>query len=135
MRDQRGFTIIETCISLLVLMVAGIGAAALFVHASQYNTGAVDRDGAAAVAQARVEQLRRLPFTNAGLNATAAAGVTTVVDNGGRSYTVVTTIANTTSTLKTITVVVTPQAANGDWAGAGVRLMTLRSSNSTGSYL
>jgi Tfp pilus assembly protein PilV len=135
MRGQRGFTIIETCISLLVLMVAGIGAAALFVHASQYNSGAVDRDGAGAVAQARIEQLRRLPFSDAGLNATAAGGVTTTVANAGRNYTVVTTITNTSPTLKTITVEVTPQAAGGDWAGTSVRLMTLRATTETGSYL
>jgi len=107
-------------------MVVGLGAAALFFFASNYNSGASDRQLAMGVAQKRMEWLRDIPFNattrslayaQGGLAATGAGGVTETFENGSRRYSVVTTIADIASdpsgrpTLKKITLRVTPLGA------------------------
>ena len=148
---ERGFTLAETAIALLVMMVASIGVVSLFSYAIKYNAGARDRELSMAVAQKHMEWLRGIPFdattrvlayhypdaadpTSGGL---AAGTVTQTVANAGRNYTVVTTIANVggvtdaNSTVKTITIQVTPAGANT--ALGSVTLMTRRSTLQVGS--
>ena len=123
---ERGFTLIETSIALVVMMIVGLGAASLFFFATNYNTSAGDRQLAIGVAQRRLEWLRNIPFdpttrtlayAQGGLAATGANGVTETLENGSRSYTVVTTITDLATdaggrpTLKRITIQVTPQGA------------------------
>src|SRR5688572_4383837 len=130
---ERGFTLAETAIALLIMMIASVGIVSLFTYAIQYNAGAKDRELAMAVAQKRMEWLRGIPYdvttravayhypdavnsTSGGLAATT--GVTETTESAGRSYTVVTTIANfggatdANSKIKTITIQVTPDGAN-----------------------
>ena len=133
-RQPRGFTLIETAIALLVLLVAGLGAASLFMYSIKYNTGANDRAVAQAVAQRQMEVLRKTSFEQL---ATSTQNVTSV----GRPFTVATTVCNDGSALcggstafKRITVQVTPQSAGGAWARSSVTLVTLRSNTSTGAY-
>ncbi len=133
--SERGFTMIETAIALVVMMVVGLGAASLFFFAAQNNIGANDRELAMAVAQKRMEWLRSMPldgtatataysYPNGGLKATSANGVSETTTSGGRSYQVVTTITdvdtdldNTATsnaipaTIKVITIRVTPVGA------------------------
>ena len=59
---ERGFTLIETAIALVIMMIVGLGAASLFFFAAQNNIGANDRDLAMAVAQKRMEWLRSINF-------------------------------------------------------------------------
>ena len=126
---QRGFTIVETSIAFVVMMVAVLGAASLFSFAIKYNSSANDRALSTAVAQQQLEQLRNRSFTDASLAATTGAGRSSTVTNAGRPYTVVITISdsnlvNGLPTLKTIDITVAP-------AGGGlgtVALRTLRSS-------
>ena len=130
---ERGFTILEAAIALVILMVIGLGIASLFTYSIQANGRADDRELAMALAQKRMEWLRTIPFTrqtrslafsypNGGLAATATAGVSETVTSAGRSYTIVTTISDLNfvpigkpdagaSTLKRIKVSVTPVAA------------------------
>ena|SRR5215213_716346 len=120
---ERGFTLIETSIALVVMMIVGLGAAALFFFASNYTSGASDRQLAMGVAQKRMEWLRDIPFTattrtlayaQGGLASTGANGVTETFENGSRRYGVVTTITDLATdaggrpTLKKITLRVTP---------------------------
>jgi prepilin-type N-terminal cleavage/methylation domain-containing protein len=133
-RQSRGFTLIETSIALLVLLVAGLGAASLFMYSIKYNTGANDRAVAQAVAQRQMEVLRKTSFDQL---ATSTQDVTSV----GRRFTVATTVCNDGSALcggstsvKRISVQVTPQSAGDAWARSSVTLVTLRSTLSTGSY-
>ena len=150
---QRGFTILEAAISLVVLMVIGLGVASLFTYAVSANANADDRELAMAIAQERMEWLRTIPFTTqtrnvayayaqGGLQATDADGVTDTAFSAGRTYTVVTVIQDlswvpdgdpdeNSATLKRIQVSVTPQFGG---AFDTVTITTLRSTQVTGIY-
>jgi Tfp pilus assembly protein PilV len=138
---ERGFTLAETAIALLIMMIASVGIVSLFTYSIQYNEGAKDRELAMAVAQKRLESLRAIPYdsttravayTAGGLAATGSSGVTQTTTSAGRSYTVVTTITNfpsgatdANSKVKTIKIKVTPDAAKN--ALGEVTLITQRS--------
>ncbi len=150
---EAGFTLLETAVSLVLIMVIALGAAALFAYSTHANSGATDRELAMAVAQKRLEWLRNIPFTttnrnlaysypNGGLGATATSGTTETETTSGRTYSIVTKIQNTSvvpagqpdagqPTVKTITITVTPQA--GTMLGS-VTLSTQRSTLVPGTY-
>jgi Tfp pilus assembly protein PilV len=117
--DELGFTLMETSIALVILMVVGLGAASLFFYAATNTSTANDRQLAMAVAQQHIEELRAVLFTDASLAATA--GTDTNVTSAGRPYLVRTIITDSNvvdgqPTLKTITVRVTPQGAGPAWS-------------------
>lgn len=134
---ERGFTLIETVVSLVIMMIVGLGAASLFVYAVRNNSGAADRAVAIAIAQQRMERLRNVDFDDASLN----AGTTnTAVTSAGRGYTVQTIICATaacggSATLKRITVQVTPTSAGTVWANNSVTIISLRSTPTGGSFV
>jgi Tfp pilus assembly protein PilV len=149
---EQGFTLMETAVSLVIMMVIGLGAASLFAYATMANSSATDRELAMAVAQKRMEWLRTMPFSvttrnltysypNGGLGATT--GTTETETSSGRRYTIVTIIENTSvvpagqldagqPTVKSITVRVTPQGAGP--ALGGVSLSSQRSTLVPGTY-
>jgi Tfp pilus assembly protein PilV len=135
--SERGFTMIETVVALVVMMVVGLGAASLFMYSTRNNSGAADRAAALAIAQQRMERLRSVTFTDATLN----VGTTNAtVTSDGRRYRVQTTICNTaacggSSTLKNITVQVTPTDAGLIWASNSVTVISLRASPDPGTFL
>jgi Tfp pilus assembly protein PilV len=140
---QRGFTLIETTISLLVMMVVALGAASLFVFALGTNTTGRDRELSMAVAQQQMERLRNAKFADLDTTLTATGGANKTVTSGERSYSVVTTIVNTisgNSTQKTITIQVTPKGTNTTGSTSvqrvfgGVTLVTQRSTTVHGPY-
>ena len=132
---QRGFTLIETAIAMVVLLVAGLGAASLFSYAVNYNTGANDRAIAQSLAQRQMEQLRQTPF---GQIVDSDQTVTTA----GRPFLVTTRVCDDGSpacggspAFKKITVTVTPQAgASRGWMRSSVILVTLRGSTNLGPF-
>lgn len=133
---EKGFTLIETAIALCILTIVALGMASLFVYAINYNSGASDRTLALAIAQQRMERLRRSSFTDTGLTAPTT---TDTVSSAGRQYTVVTTICSTSdcggsSALKIITIQVVPQGASSSWARAPATLISQRSIPSPGPY-
>ena len=130
-QGQAGFTLLETTMALVVMMIGGLGIAAVFSFSIKNNTGARDRAAAIAVAQQETERLRNIQFNNAALNASTT---TTTVSSGGRNYTVRTTIADTTPTLKSIEVRVTPASGNTQWTLGSVTLISQRAAFSTGPY-
>ena len=112
-QSEAGFTLIETMISMVLMAIVGLGIAGLFAYAVSSTVNAADREMATAVAQQRMEQLKSVAFTDATLDTTSSSGVTTTVTRLGRDYSVNTVItANSTSTLKTITIKVTPVVAS-----------------------
>src|SRR6476659_6221226 len=88
-QNEQGFTLLETAIALIVMMVVTLATGSLFVYAVKYNSGSGDRSAALAIAQQRIERMRRTPYDDALLS---TASTTETVINAGRSYTVVTTV-------------------------------------------
>ena len=131
-RQERCFTLIETASALLVMMIGGLGICAVFTYAIKNNTGSRDRAAALAVAQQEMEHFRNLTFLDPGLTATAAA--TKTVTSAGRTYTVRTTIADTTTSMKTVTIQVTPLLSSDPWALGTVEISVRRSAFSLGPY-
>ncbi len=133
--NEQGFTLLETSIALVVMMVVTLATGSLFVYAINYNSGAGDRAAALAIGQQRMERLRKASFSGAGLT---TPSTTETVINAGRQYTVVTTICSTSdcggsAALKLIRVQVTPQGAN-QWANSPVIVLSQRATPSVGSY-
>ena len=141
--NERGFTLIETSIALVVMMVVGLGAASLFFYSIKNNTSAADRELSMAVAQQRMEQLRNVEFDDASLSATTGTRENPDPTLGGRSYKVVKTVVfspTTSPTTKTITIQVEPLSVGPAWQQSNtvlgsVRLVTARSTSSVGSNL
>ena len=137
----QGFTMLENVIALTILMVVGLGVAGVFFYAMKNNAGASDREIALAIAQQRLERFRISDFDDAALLATATNPTPETIQRGNRSYAVVTTIVDSaipavgyTTTLKTITVTVTPKSATTLWGGSPVMLIDHRSDTSVGPY-
>jgi Tfp pilus assembly protein PilV len=124
---EGGFTLIETSIALLILMIAALSIASLFTYAIQYNTGANDRALAQAIAQRQMEYLRKTPFNQ-------VASSTATVTSGGRTFNVVTTACGGSARMMRITVQVTPQGAGPSWSRSSVTLIALRGVTYFGSY-
>jgi Tfp pilus assembly protein PilV len=132
--QQKGFTLLETSIALVVMMVGGLGIAAVFSYAIRNNTGSRDRVASLAVAQQQMERLRNLPFDDAGLTATATNPAAVTVASAGRNYAVRTTITNTATTVKTIVIQVTPQTPTSPWALNSVQIVSQRAAFTLGAY-
>lgn len=132
---QDGFTLLETAVAMVVMMIGGLGIAAVFAYAVKNNTGSRDRAVAIAVAQQEIERLRSLNFNDAALNATPATVVPTTVENGGRFYQLRTSIVNTTPTVKTIRVLVTPISGSDGWAVRSVSVSTERAAFTLGPFV
>jgi len=133
--NAQGFTLLETSIALVVMMVVTLGTASLFVYDIQNNDGSNDQSLALAVAQQRMERLRRTPFNDTSLTTLLS---TETVTSAGRRYTVVTTVCSTSdcggsATLKVITVQVTPQNSAA-WANSPAILVSQRAASSLGPY-
>ena len=131
-RQEKGFTLIETTTALLVMMIGGLGICAVFAYAIKNNTGSRDRAASIAVAQQQMERYRQVTFLDAAL--TAGPTTTATVESAGRTYQVRTTITNTTASLKTITIEVTPLLSSDPWALGTVRISVQRSAFSLGAY-
>jgi Tfp pilus assembly protein PilV len=131
-RQEKGFTLMETATALLVMMIGGLGICAVFAYAIKNNTGSRDRATAIAVAQQQMERYRMMTFVDAGL--TAGATTTETVQSAGRSFQVQTTITDTTTSLKTITIRVTPLLSSDPWALGSVTVSTQRSTFALGPY-
>lgn len=137
-KNERGFTLVETAISMVVMMIAGLAVSSLFVFSTQNNVGGNERALAMAVAQQQMEQLRSLSFDSTNLN---AGTITSTVTSSDRDYTVVKAITdeinpnNSVKQLRRITVTVTPLGgARGNWTRSPVTLVAFRSTIAQGSF-
>lgn len=140
--NQRGFSLIETCIALVFMMVVMIGVAPLFIYAVNYDSAAAIRAGGLAVAQKKLEQLRATAFDNCvSSSETVSVGKP---GSGLQTYTLEATVTNPSSTLKAITITVTPQARSTSggqyggkqgWKYGQVIIYTMRTTVRIGSNL
>lgn len=136
--NERGFSLIETCIAMVVMMVAGLAVASLFVFSLQNNVGGNERALAMSVAQQQLERLRSVSFEDTTMNVGSS---TSTVTSGGHSYTVVKTITDETNPdtsnkqLRKITITVTPNGGSrGNWTRSPVTLVSLRSTLGFGNF-
>lgn len=131
-RHERGFTLLETCSALLVMMIGGLGICAVFTYAIKNNTGSRDRAAALAVAQQQMEFYRNLTFLDPAMAATAPDPDPVTVESAERTYSVQTVITDTTSSLKTIRIRVTPLLSDDIWAQGTVEISVQRSAFALG---
>lgn len=133
--NSQGYSLLETAIALLIMMVVTLGTASLYVYATNYNAGSADRAASLAIAQQKMERLRRSSFNDALM----AAGTTTEnVTYVNHHYTLVTTICDTSgcggsASRKIITVQVTPQGSK-PWMNVPITLVSERATSAVGSY-
>ena len=140
-KAKAGFTLLETCIALVLFLIVLTGVVPLCVYAMKYNSAAAIRAGAITVAQRKLEQLRADPFTSC----VSSSEVVTVGPAGAsQTYTVEITVVEVTTTVKNIKVVVTPQgrsttgpiyAGNEGWMRGQVVVYTKRTMSGTGPNL
>jgi Tfp pilus assembly protein PilV len=134
---QQGFTLMETSIAMVVMMVGALGIASLFVFSTQNNVGGSERALAMAVAQQQLEQLRSVSYEDTTLD---VGTVTSTVRSAEQNYTVQRTVAQETNAngtakqLKKITIRVTPSVGGPAWLNTAVVLVSFRSTLATGSY-
>ena len=136
-KGQQGFTLMETSIAMVVMLVGALGIASLFVFSMQNNVGGGERALAMAVAQQQLEQIRSVSYEDTTLD---DGTVTSTVQSAQRNYSVQRTVAQETNAdgspkqLKRITITVTPQAGSPNWVTTPVVLVSLRSTLTTGNY-
>ena len=140
-RGEAGFTLFETTIALVVMMIAALGAASVFSYSINYNSGGSDRLVALALAQEQLERIRSGQFNSTTTDAILVGGtsVQTGLVRNGKRYVLTTTIDDdpttdgleiiATTSLKRITVAVAPENVSQGWslnAGARITLITQR---------
>lgn len=135
-KGESGFSLIEVIIALVILMIAVMGVFAAFTYSTVYNSGNSRRSQALSVLQEEVEFLRSLKFNPlpAVINTRLAGGVKaqrTRTAADGATYLVDVTVdddpftpntpdpqINNASTIKEITLVVTPLGSDNTWVTA-----------------
>lgn len=137
---DRGFTLIETCIAMVMLLIIVCGVIPLGVYALKYNSAAAIRAGAVTAAQRKLEQLRAGSFTSC----ISSSEVVTTGPTESQTYTVDVTVTDVTTTLKNVKITVTPRgrstsgdvySGNEGWMRGQVVVYTKRTTSSTGSNL
>ena len=141
-QSEAGFTMIETVIALVIMMIVGLAAAGGFAFAVRYNTTAANRAACITIAQTALEKLRAVPYTDASL--TAGTTTATISDSAGRTYTLTTTTTDTVVsgkiTMKQIAVSVAPvkgtilNATTNGYYGSTL-LLTKRSNPQVGTNI
>ena len=138
---NRGFSLLETCIALLVFLIVLTGIVPLCAYSMKYNSAAAIRAGAITVAQRKLEQLRADSFNSC---ISSSEVVTIGSTTASQTYTIDVTVTDATSTLKNIKIVVTPQGrsttgsvyeGNEGWMRGQVILYTRRTTSVAGSNL
>jgi Tfp pilus assembly protein PilV len=138
LRGERGFTLVETTIALLIMMIVMLGVASVFAFSVQNNSNGADRAQTLAVAQQTMETLRNAQYSTFAVDDILKAGKIEqdvfrgLGANTGRQYRIVSEITdNASQTMKTISVSVTPITAGPKWAAvsswATVTITTQRS--------
>jgi prepilin-type N-terminal cleavage/methylation domain-containing protein len=139
-KEDRGFTLVETCVAMVMLLVVACGVLPLGVYALKYNSAASIRAGAVTAAQRKLEQLRAGSFNSC----ISSSEVVTIGPTESQTYTVEVTVTDVSSTLKNIKIVVTPQgrstsggvyAGNEGWMRGQVVVYTRRTTSSIGSNI
>lgn len=138
-KDEKGFSLLEALVAIVILLIVMLGVFSVFTYAIIYNTGNNTRSQALSVLQREVELVRSYKFTPTVTDAELTGGekAAKYVDAAdGSNYKVVvkvdddptTTQIDTiaTSTLKEITIIVTPTKKVADWQTAASTQIVMR---------
>jgi prepilin-type N-terminal cleavage/methylation domain-containing protein len=141
-RGEKGFTLIEVCCALVIILIALLGVAFSFTYAINYNAGNKSRSQALAVLQQQVEQIRAAKFTPTVTDASLTGGVkpnqiitlttgesflvTVTVDNDPNTLGIQDDVAVPASTLKEITVTTALSSPSPGWQMAIPSKVVLR---------
>jgi type IV pilus modification protein PilV len=114
-RNQAGFSLIELLISILILAIGIIGIMALFPQSYNYVGSAGRLSAMNHLAQQKLDELRRLGYTNAdlvaGIHPTIPLRITNVDPLGAAVYTITWTVVDNQpqTDMKTVNVEVAHQ--------------------------
>lgn len=131
---ESGFSLIETTIAMVLMLIVALGSASLFSFSIYNNSGGSDRAVSLALAQEAMEALRGATFNGTTTDARLNAG--TVVQSGvlrdQRSFTLTRTVADNSPTLKSITITVRSEGivtgwASGSGSGGTITIISQRS--------
>src|SRR6185436_11553815 len=88
---EGGFTLLETSIAFVVMMVGALACSSLFVFSINNNVGGSERAMSMGIAQQQLEQIRSVDYEDSTLN----DGTTNfTVNSGGRTYNVQRVVAS-----------------------------------------
>lgn len=130
---EKGFSLIETTIAMLLMLIVALGSASLFSFSIYNNSGGSDRALALAIAQQAMESLRGANFNGTTTDARLNAGTTVqngVIRGDNRSFNLTRTVVDTSPTLKSITITVSSQSIVQGWASGAGGTITLISQRS-----
>ena len=125
--NQRGFTLIELFVAIVLLTIGLLGTAALTTGVVRGNLSSKNMTTATAIAQSCFEENRRVGYANAGIvpaggaNSCVTAGGAVSVTSGGVTFTRTLTIDATVPNIKTLTVQV-----NWSEGASGSKSITLK---------
>jgi Tfp pilus assembly protein PilV len=130
---EKGFSLLETTIAMLLMLIVALGSASLFSFSIYNNSGGSDRAISLAIAQQAMEALRSATFNGTTTDARLNAG--TVLQSGvirgdNRSFTVTRTVVDNSPTLKSITISVRSDSIVKGWASGAGGTITLISQRS-----
>ena len=132
----RGFTIVETVIAFLLLMIVSFGIASLFTFSIYNNSGGIDRASSLAIGQQALEVLRTAQFTSTATSSSLRGGTYTQnVVRDQRNFTLTIVIdddpstaafeVDPSTTIKKITVTVRSDSIGKGWASGSFGTITL----------
>jgi len=105
-KHERGFTLVEVLVAILLIGLALLAVAPMFVYAVRSTASSADLGSAGAKAIERMEQLRSKSFASLAAGGSLSSNVTNYFDASDPRFVVRWTVANnaTPPTKKTITV-------------------------------
>lgn len=135
--SQSGFTLLETTMAMVLLMIVALGAASLFAFSIYNNSGGSDRATALAIAQEALETLRSAQFDPNSTSSLLTGGTTVQnsIVRSGRTFVLTKSVdddpttpaidVNAASPFKRITVTVSSQSIGRGWASGATGTITL----------
>lgn len=142
---EKGMTLIETTVALVIIMIALLGVVHTFTYAVTYNAGNATRTEALALLQEEVEVLRAAKWTSSGIDGrlvgtgnTCTPVSTEVPSSNGGTFSVERTVdddpttappaceVDSTTQLKDVTITVRLAAPSPGWQFAVPNTVVLR---------
>ena len=136
-KGERGFTLVETSISMVVMMVAGLAMSSLFVFSMQNNVGGGNETSLAmAVAQQQLEQLRSVTFEDTTMTVERPPPPSAMAIKITASWTITdeTNADGSSKQLRKISTTVTVSGTHGTWTRTPITLVSYRSTLASGSF-